>query len=109
MTLNIIGEHCQDIYATLNDTGDDYLSVLETLKPYFVPLCNVSSYERHVFNSCNQETGETMNAYVTRLRVLSKTCDFGEGIHEGIRDQVVHSCFSNELRKRFFESRNFNM
>ena len=32
------------------------------------------------------------------LRVLSKTCDFGEGIDERIRDQVVQGLFSNEQK-----------
>ena len=81
MILYLIGEDCQDIYATLNDTGDDYISVLNTLNTYFVPPCNLS-FERHIFNSCKQEKGGNMDAYVTRLRALSKTCDFGDGVDE---------------------------
>ena len=48
--------------------------------------------------------GETMDAYVMRLRVLSKTCNFGEGENERIRDQVVQGCFSHELRKSFLKT-----
>ena len=103
MVLYLIGEDCQDIYATLNDTGDDYVSVLTTLDSHFIPPCNVS-YERHIFNSCKQEKGENMDAYVTRLRVLSKTCDFGDGVDERLRDQIVQGCFSHELRKIFLKS-----
>ena len=59
MVLYLIGEDAADIYATLTDTGDDYESVLTTLLYHLV-----MSYERHVFNSCKQEKGENMDAYV---------------------------------------------
>ena len=108
MVLYLIGEDCQDIYDTLNDTGDDYLSVLETLNNYFVPPCNIS-YERHVFNSCKQEKGETMDSYVTRLKLLAKTCDFGVGVDERIRDQIIQGCFSHELRKTFLKTENLTL
>ena len=108
MVLYLLGEDCQDIYVTLNDIGDSYDSVLETLNSYFIPPCNVS-YERHVFNSCKQEKGEMMDIYVTRLRVLAKTCDFGNGIEERIRDQVVQGCFSDALRKSFLKTENLTL
>ena len=103
MVLYLIGEDAADIYATLTDTGDDYESVLTTLDSYFIPPCNVS-YERHVFNSCKQEKGENMDAYVMRLRILAKTCNFETGVDERIRDQVVQGCFSNALRKTFLKT-----
>ena len=56
MVLYLIGEDCQDIYVTLNDSGDDYVSVLETPNSYFVPPCNVS-YERHVLTHANKKRG----------------------------------------------------
>ena len=43
-----------------------------------------------------------MDLFVTRLRTLSKTCDFGEQIDEAIRDQVIDKCVSKELRRRLF-------
>ena len=43
-----------------------------------------------------------MDVFVTRLRSLSKTCDFGEQTDEAIRDQVIDKCVSKELRRRLF-------
>ena len=41
-----------------------------------------------------------MEVFVTRLRTLSKTCDFGEQMDEAIRDQAIDKCVSKELRRR---------
>lgn len=40
-----------------------------------------------------------MDAYVTRLRGLAKTCEF-DNVDEMIRDQVIDKCASNNLRRR---------
>ncbi len=41
-----------------------------------------------------------MDAFVTRLRSLSKTCEFGDQTDEAIRDQAIDKCVSTELRRR---------
>ena len=41
-----------------------------------------------------------MDVFVTRLRTLSKTCNFGKQTDEAIRDQVIDKCVSKELRRR---------
>ena len=46
------------------------------------------------------ERDESMDVFVTRLRTLSKTCDFGEQLDEAIRDQAIDKCVSKELRRR---------
>ena len=108
MVLYLIGEGCLDIYVTINDQGSDFESVIKTLDDYFIPQCNIS-YERHVFGSCKQNKGETMDCYVTRLRVLAKTCDFQDTIDERIRDQVIQGCFSHELRKKFLQKHDLTL
>ena len=40
-----------------------------------------------------------MDAYVTRLRGLAKTCEF-DNVDEMIRDQVTDKCASNNLCRR---------
>ena len=50
-----------------------------------------------------------MDCYVTRLRVLAKTCDFQDTIDERIRDQVIQGCFSHELRKKFLQKHDLTL
>ena len=46
-------------------------------------------YERYCFNNRNQESGESFDAYLTALRTLAKTCNFGPQTDELIRDRIV--------------------
>ena len=41
-----------------------------------------------------------MDAYVTRLKRLIQTCDYGTLSDEMIRDQVLEKCYSARLRRR---------
>ena len=56
-------------------------------------------FERHTFRQAVQEPTECIDAYVTRLRGLAKTCEFDK-VDEMIRDQVIDKCASNNLQRR---------
>ena len=47
--------------------------------------------------------------YVTRLRTLSKTCEFGTSLDEMIRDQIIEKCASNALRRRLLRERELTL
>ena len=61
---------------------------LEALENYFKPGRNLV-YERYVFNTCVQQSEETIQSYVTRLRKLAATCEYGALTDELIRDRLV--------------------
>ena len=98
--LHLAGPEVQDVFATLQDTGEDYAAALAKLTAYFEPKKNVS-LERHIFRSAVQMPDEPLDAFATRLRQLVKTCDNGERANEMIRDQLVDKCHSRDLRRRF--------
>ena len=64
----------QTIFETLSDTGTDYDTALAKLTEYFEPKKNIPS-ERHAFRQAAQESHESIDAYVTRLRSLAKSCE----------------------------------
>ena len=97
--LHLAGPDVQEIFETLPNTGDDYKTALEQLNAYFQPKRNIP-FERHVFRQASQQPDESTDVFVTRLRTLSKTRDFGEQTDEAIRDQVIDKCVSKELRRR---------
>jgi len=99
MLLHLSGPEVQDVFETLSGTGDDYDAALASLTQYFQPRKNVS-FERHSFRQAAQQPNESMDAYVTRLRNLAKTCEYKEAEDEMIRDQIVDKCVSNSLRRR---------
>jgi len=104
LLLHSAGEAVQEIFKTLADTGEakDYEKVVKALNDYFIPKVN-STYQNHLFRSMEQQDGETVAQFVTRLRQVVKDCDYGEQAENQIRDQVVQRCKSHELRKKLLE------
>ena len=74
--LNLIGPARQEIFDTRSDTGDNYESVIKSLHRYFMPKKNLI-YERYNFLSVRQKSAKYIDAYVTRLRLPTKSCDYG--------------------------------
>ena len=66
----------------------DYEKAVKALDDYFIPKVN-STYQNHLFRSMEQQDGETVVQFVTRLRQVVKDCDYGEQAKNQIRDQVV--------------------
>ena len=62
----------------------------------------MKTYERYRFNKCDQKEHETIDAYVTSLRTLAKTCNFGQLENDLIRDRVVMGIRDNTTRKKLF-------
>ena len=106
--LHLAGAEVQEIFETLPETGDDYKTALEKLTAHFNSCKNIA-FERHVFRQATQKADETMDAYVTRLRTLSKTCEFGTSLDEMIRDQIIEKCASNALRRRLLRERELTL
>lgn len=80
-------------------TSDEYDTAVATLDAYFTSRTNVV-VERHRFGQRNQLPGETAAAFVTALRELASSCDFGEHVDDFIRDQLVAKTSNHVLRER---------
>ena len=98
IVLHLAGTDVQEIFETLTETGDDYVTALAKLTEHFEPQKNIS-FERHNFRQAVQESGETIDHYVTRLKYLVKSCEY-DNPDDMIRDQIVDKCSSNRLRRR---------
>ena len=107
LLLGLAGEEVQDIFDTLvvpdeeDDGPDAFVRALTALNTYFEPQVNVP-YERSVFRRCGMSEGEPMASYVTRLRRLAASCDFGDA-EEAIRDQVIEKTRSQRHRRKLLE------
>ena len=108
LLLHLAGPEVQEVFETLSDTGDDYATALDKLNAYFNPQKNIP-FERHTFRQAAQDPSETMDAYVTRLKRLVKTCDYGTLSAEMIRDQVLEKCHSTRLRRRLLREEDLTL
>ena len=102
LLLHCGGEGLQEVLNTLPepepaDNANSYNDVVVALNAYFLPKQN-KRYERHVFRGCSQTENDTISQYVTRLRMLAKTCDFAD-TNDELVDLVIEKCTSRKLRK----------
>lgn len=78
-------------------------SVVEKFDAYFAPRKNELA-SRYKFRKCVQLADEHVDAYITRLRILIKDCNYEEQRDKELRDQIVFGCADDKLRQKFFET-----
>ncbi len=73
MFLIIAGEQAMEVYNTFcfDEKEVDDLKVLMNKFEYCNPKRNIT-YERYLFNTRVQNVGETIDAYVTELKIQAK-------------------------------------
>ncbi|XP_070381116.1 uncharacterized protein [Dermacentor albipictus] len=79
--------------------GDSYTEALSLLERQFSSTVNVL-VERRRFTLRRQLPNEPIREYVSALRQLAKTCDFGQFLEAALRDRVVDGVRSTELRQK---------
>ena len=66
-------------------------------------------YERYCFFTRTQREGESVDEYITDLRLLMKTCEFATTLDiedSLLRDKLVTGCTSHQLRERLLREMN---
>ncbi len=100
--LSVMGKDCYRIYKHLDMEVADRektATILTAMRKHFEPQVNVI-YERYVFNTTDQESSEGIDQYVTKLRQLSESCEFGTSHDELIRDRIVLGTKDSGARAR---------
>ena len=83
-------------------------AILSKLEEYFKPKRNVI-YERYIFHTTQQEPNETISEYVTKLRRLAASCDFGTLKEDMIRDRIVIGTSDEEVRPHLLRNPSLNL
>ena len=73
--------------------------VLDRLERHFVGEVN-EIFERFKFNQWNQEASELIDAYVSALRMLVKSCNFAALEESLLRDRIVMGIRDDATRKK---------
>ncbi|XP_068674761.1 uncharacterized protein [Montipora foliosa] len=101
--LKVIGNDAIDVFNTItwDAEGDDTKieKVLQKFEEHCEPKKN-ASYERYKFFSRAQESGETIDQYVTVLRKWSEICEFGTLRNSLIKDRIVLGVSNCKARER---------
>ena len=104
LLLHCAGPDVQDIFDVLPDTGEpkEYEKAEKALNDYFVTQVNIP-YERHQFREMSQREDETIDQYAVRLKRKAEACNYGVQMNDQIRDQIISTCRSSELRRKLLE------
>ena len=115
LLLHFNGMDVQDIFEDLQDpgpipeSGDNvYKIAIRKLDSYFRVEENIP-YERHVFRQLTQREGETADQFIVRLRKQARHCDFGAGLNDHLRDQLIEKLTNFELKRKLLEHRNITL
>ena len=84
------------------DVPDDNKKIEEVilkLENEFSPAKNIT-YERFVFNTCSQSPGQSFEDYLTELKRLSSSCEFGTLKDSFIVDRIVVGIQNDAVRER---------
>ncbi|PFX18959.1 Retrovirus-related Pol polyprotein from transposon 17.6 [Stylophora pistillata] len=106
-----MGRECLEILLNPNLAEEDKKKIdkcLEALENYFKPSRNLV-YEWYVFNTCVQQTEETIQSYVTRLRKLAATCEYGALTDELIRDSLVIRLKNQDDKVRLLREKSLDL
>nr|XP_026492258.1 uncharacterized protein LOC113397944 [Vanessa tameamea] len=107
--ISVMGEEAYDLLAALasprkpSALGLD--QAVELLSAHLQPKPSVLS-ERYKFRQRRQLQDESIAAYVTELKKLSRYCEFNATLDENLRDQLVCGLRSEVIRQRLFSEEN---
>lgn len=101
----VMGEEAYQLLSTLasphKPAALTYEVAVSLMKNHLQPKPSILA-ERYLFRQRRQADGETVADYVTELKRLAKTCDFGSTLEENLRDQIVCGIISENTRQRLF-------
>lgn len=104
--ITCIGKEALEVHNGLPFQSDeeyaDINKVLELWANHCIGKTNII-YKRYKFNNRMQEQAESIDTYITTLRALAETCDFGTLKDDIIRDRIVCGVRENGRRKKLIQ------
>ena len=97
MFLNFIGDEALKVYQKGDAKKLDV--VTNKFQEYCTPRKNVV-HERYMFWKLTQQPGESVDSFVTTLRLRAASCQFGDQTESMIRDRVVLGCPDRQVQER---------
>ena len=110
--LNLAGPEALDKVDTFDFADDEDREDPAVLEQKFEELClpvkNVIM-DRHAFNTTNQKQHESIQSYVSTLKVMARKCDFGTLHDELIRDRLVCGIHSDAVRTQLLKEKKLTL
>lgn len=108
----LLGERGRELLTTLESGSTSARRTVSSMMALFDEHCNPKlneTVERYRFFVRNQGQDENIDKYVTDLRVLASTCNFGDIKDSLIRDRIVCGTNSSAMRERLLREENLTL
>ncbi|XP_061710675.1 uncharacterized protein K02A2.6-like [Cydia pomonella] len=112
LLVNLIGSEGYNVYLTFRFTKDENRDDLQTLVDKFNDHFGTKQNEtmaRFKFFSRNQESGESIDEYVTALKILAQQCEFKDLEESLMRDRIVCGVASSKVRDRLLRAEDLTL
>lgn len=110
--LACVGTEAYEIFQTMEFEDDndraDIDKIVDAFQKYCVGEVNVT-YERYLFNKRTQNASETFDNFLSDLRRLVKSCDYGNVEECILRDRIVVVASDNSTRRKLLQKRNLDL
>ena len=111
--LSAIGEDGLELFEGMNFDPEDDRKKLDAVMTKFEDLFigeTIETYERYIFNSRNQEEGESIDKDVTALRTLAQSCTFCSCLHDSlVRDRLLLGIRNSGTRKKLLQEKKLTL
>ena len=107
---------CADVLKIFNgfqfdspDYPNDLAKIVQKFDKFTIGELN-ETFERYTFNSRNQQENEGIDAYVTALHTLAKTCNFCDCMCDSIsRDRIVLGIQDHPIPKQLLQEQSLTL
>ncbi len=99
LLLHLAGPGVQDLFDTLPDKGNTFDEARTALNNYFSIRKNITK-ERQAFIAAEPNEGEAITNFITRLRALAESCEYGEEKDYQVRDRALQYITDKNLRRK---------
>jgi len=100
--LAVIGDDALKVYNTFQwedvSQAVNYADVISKFEAYCNPKKNIA-YERYIFNLRKQRESEKIDDFVTDLKSLASSCEFGALEESLIRDKLILGIRDSKMRE----------
>ena len=111
--LSHAGKEAREVYKTLqwNEEGDNqkFNKATEVFRQYCSPRKHIL-YKQYTFWMLQQEAEESVDAYLTRIKLKLDMCEYAAEVHQELtRDKFVFGLTDNRLKERLFCEENLDL
>ena len=112
--LNVIGREGVQMFNTFtfyeasDESADNLDDILAKYESRCLPQRN-ETYERYLFNTREQEPGESIDQYCTAIMCLSEYCGFATLQESLIREGLIRGVKNDRARKKLLEQKDLTL